>query len=138
MEHGYCACMSFLDAQLGVLLDELDRLGLTDGTIVALWADHGGSAGMLSHAPDATFRVPLMIRDPRRRRDGRTASVILPRLVSSDSCSIRLSLTPWIGMRRTSVGSTTSWPGFRRVRARPNACGMSRFSYSARQRTSAG
>ncbi|MBN1674301.1 MAG: sulfatase-like hydrolase/transferase [Kiritimatiellae bacterium] len=67
IEHAYCACISFLDAQLGMLLDELDRLGLTDNTIVALWADHAGSAGMLRPTPAATFHVPLMIRDPRVR-----------------------------------------------------------------------
>ncbi len=37
----YHACTTFLDAQIGVLLDALDRHHLWDNTIVILWADHG-------------------------------------------------------------------------------------------------
>lgn len=39
--HGYYACVSYTDALIGRLLDELDRLGLRDNTIVVLWGDHG-------------------------------------------------------------------------------------------------
>jgi len=39
--HGYYACVSYTDAQIGKLLDELKRLGLADNTIVILWGDHG-------------------------------------------------------------------------------------------------
>ncbi len=39
--HGYRACVSYIDAQVGLLLDELDTLGLRENTIVVLWGDHG-------------------------------------------------------------------------------------------------
>jgi len=43
--HGYYACVSYTDAQIGRLLDELDRLNLRDNTIVILWGDHGWNLG---------------------------------------------------------------------------------------------
>jgi iduronate 2-sulfatase len=43
--HGYYACVSYTDAQVGRVLDELDRAGLRDSTIVILWGDHGFQLG---------------------------------------------------------------------------------------------
>jgi arylsulfatase A-like enzyme len=40
LKHGYYAAISYMDAQVGKVLDELDRLGLGDNTIVILWGDH--------------------------------------------------------------------------------------------------
>ena len=38
---GYYACVSYTDAQVGKVLEELQRLGLERSTIVILWGDHG-------------------------------------------------------------------------------------------------
>ena len=43
--HGFYACISFVDAQIGKILNELDRLGLRENTLIVLWPDHGLSSG---------------------------------------------------------------------------------------------
>ena len=45
LKHGYYAAVSYTDAQVGMLLDELKRLGLDKNTIVILWGDHGWKLG---------------------------------------------------------------------------------------------
>jgi len=43
--HGYYACVSYIDAQIGRVLKTLDELGLRENTIVILWGDHGWHLG---------------------------------------------------------------------------------------------
>jgi iduronate 2-sulfatase len=45
LKHGYYAAVSYTDTQLGKVMDELERLGLKDNTIVVLWGDHGWKLG---------------------------------------------------------------------------------------------
>ena len=45
--HGYYAAASYVDAQIGKVLDELDRTGLAENTIIVLWGDHGFHLGDL-------------------------------------------------------------------------------------------
>jgi arylsulfatase A-like enzyme/GH35 family endo-1,4-beta-xylanase len=74
--HGYYACASFIDAQIGKLLDELENQGIADETIVLLWSDHGfhlGDHGAFwakhSNYEQATRSV-LMVRAPGVTRAG--------------------------------------------------------------------
>jgi len=67
--HGYYACVSYVDAMVGLMLDELQRLGIAENTIVMLWGDHGfhlGEHGLwCKHTPfEANMHVPLIIRAP--------------------------------------------------------------------------
>lgn len=43
--HGYYASLSYMDAQVGLVLEELDNLNLDDNTIIVLWGDHGYHLG---------------------------------------------------------------------------------------------
>lgn len=67
--HGYYACVSFIDAQVGRLLGELEALGLHTNTVVVLWGDHGFHLGDHSEWAKHTnleqaARVPLMVYSP--------------------------------------------------------------------------
>ncbi len=69
LRQGYYASVSYVDAQVGRLLDALERLGLAENTIVVLWGDHGWKLGehgswckMTNFEIDT--RAPLIIRAP--------------------------------------------------------------------------
>jgi iduronate 2-sulfatase len=67
--HGYYASTSFVDAQIGKVVDELDRLGLADDTIVVLWGDHGFHLGDLGiwtkHTNyEQANRIPIVVVAP--------------------------------------------------------------------------
>jgi arylsulfatase A-like enzyme len=45
LRHAYFACISYVDAQIGKILDALEESGQADNTIVILWGDHGWHLG---------------------------------------------------------------------------------------------
>jgi iduronate 2-sulfatase len=79
--HGYYASTSYMDAQLGRVLDELEKLGLAENTIVILWGDHGwhlGDHGMwCKHTNyEQATHAPLLISAPGKRTSQRTRALV--------------------------------------------------------------
>jgi len=75
--HGYYACVSCTDAQIGRVLDELDRLGLSDNTIVVLWGDHGWNLGehglWCKHCNfETSLHSPLIVSGPGMKAGAKT------------------------------------------------------------------
>ena len=65
----YAACVTYADAQVGKILDQLEALELDDDTIVVLWGDHGWHLGEHAiwgkHALfEESLRAPLIIHNP--------------------------------------------------------------------------
>jgi len=81
LRHGYLAAVSYLDANVGKLLDALDRHGLADTTIIVFWSDNGyhlgenAMVGKLTNFERDT-RVPMMIATPGLEQPGVTRAIV--------------------------------------------------------------
>ena len=81
MHHGHLAAISYLDAQIGKVLDELKRLQLRDKTIVVFWSDHGlhlGEHGLTrkTTAFELDARVPLIIATPEHKQGQQSFALV--------------------------------------------------------------
>lgn len=116
--HGYYACVSFIDFQIGKILNKLKEKGLYDNTIIVLWGDHGWHLGdhsmwnKHSNFEQAT-RSPLLIKLPNQKKQLRITSPtefvdIFPTLCDLSNLkkptSLQgISLTPLIAQTSSSV-----------------------------------
>lgn len=92
----YYASISFMDAQVGRLLDALQKLGLADNTIVVFWSDHGYNVGqhgqwMKQSLFEHAARTPLIISVPgmtKGKPSGRTVELLDVYPTLADLCGL--------------------------------------------------
>jgi iduronate 2-sulfatase len=112
----YDACVSFVDAQIGLVLDALDRRELRERTIVVVLGDHGyhlGDKGGLwrkNTLYEASLRVPMLIAAPGLREPG-AATPALVELVDLYPTLTELASLPSLpGVDGTSLLPLLEYP----------------------------
>lgn len=75
LKHAYLACVTYIDTQIGKLIQALKDNNLYKNTIIVLWGDHGYKLGDYNcwckqSNYDVDTRVPFIIIDPRQKRKG--------------------------------------------------------------------
>ena len=91
MVKGYYRMISGIDMALGRLLKELDRLGVSDNTVIILASDNGYFLGERGFAGkwtmhDCSIRIPLILYDPRQKTRMRGAEI--------DELVLNIDITP--------------------------------------------
>jgi iduronate 2-sulfatase len=79
--HGYLACVSYVDAQVGLILDALDAQGLDQNTIVALIGDHGWHLGEHNfwgkhNTLNNALKAPFILRAPGHPEGIRSSALV--------------------------------------------------------------
>lgn len=79
--HAYYACISYTDAQIGKVLEALEKEGLADNTIVIMFGDHGyhlGDHGMWNKLSDfeQSTHVPLIVSAPGMKKGVKSDAIV--------------------------------------------------------------
>ncbi len=80
--HGYYACVSYVDAQIGLMLDALEEAGIRNETVIVVWGDHGwhlGDMGIWGKATnyEIATRVPLIVWTPNMKARGKNSEALV-------------------------------------------------------------
>ena len=102
----YYAAVSFMDAQVGVVLDELDALGLASDTIVAFIGDHGWQLGDLGEFGKKTnferaTRTPFIIRNPLAKASATAAKGTAAAFEASPAAAKSRALVEFVDLMPT-------------------------------------
>ncbi|OHX64504.1 sulfatase [Flammeovirga pacifica] len=115
MRHGYMACVSYVDHLAGEVLNELEKLGLAENTIVVIWGDHGWHLGEHEfwgkhNTMHNALKVPLIIKVPNKI-NGETSQALI------ESVDIYPTLCDLAGL---PVPETVMGESFKTILENPN------------------
>jgi len=99
LKHGYAACVSFVDAQIGRILDEVETLGLDKNTIIVLWGDHGWHLGehhiFGKHTSfERALESALIVRTPGMKDAGKPTDALVQSIDIYPTLAELCGLTP--------------------------------------------
>ncbi len=107
--HGYLAAISYVDGCVGRVVNELDRLGLSDNTVIVFWGDHGYYMGEHSwwggkhNNYEGATRAPLIICAPGMKAAGRKTAALVEFVDIFPTLAALAGLTPPAGLEGTSL-----------------------------------
>ncbi len=121
----YAACVSYADAQVGKILEELKSIGADKNTIVVLWGDHGWHLG--EHAIwgkhslfEESLHSPLIIRYPGMKNEGSSTNAIV------ETVDIFPTLCDLTGVE---IPKFTQGVSLKEILEYPNATGHTAIAY---------
>lgn len=114
-KQAYLATISFVDAQIGRVLDALEKEGLTDDTIIVFWSDHGyhfGEHGLIMKMSlwEESARVPMLIAAPWAKGNGMACARTVELLDIYPTLAELAGLTPPAGLGGASVAKLLEDP----------------------------
>lgn len=112
---GYRACASFVDAQIGRVLDALEEQGLAERTVVVVWGDHGwhlGDLGMWGKHTnyESATHAPLILRVPSGQGAGARSAALVEFVDLYPSLAELCRLPAPSGVEGTSLAPLLSDP----------------------------
>ena len=116
LRHGYYACVSYVDALVGRLLERVTELDLHQNTVVCLWGDHGfhlGEQGLWTKANnyELSTRVPLIFSVPGQGRAGKVSKGLVELVDVYPTLSEVCGLSMPEGLEGTSLVPLLKDPG---------------------------
>ena len=114
----YCAATTFMDAQVGRVIEALEKLKLADKTIVVFVSDHGyhlGEHGLWQKQSifENSARVPIIIYDPRAKGNGkpcgRTVELVDLHATLADLCGLTAPKTDGTSLRPLLDNPGAAW-----------------------------